>query len=100
MLIVTGYVLVAPSDAAAFVAGMAAFARTARARDGCLFFAVAPDGIEEGRMLVIERWREQAALDAHLAAGDTVAFVERWQGRMTGDVAKFDAANERALLDP
>ncbi len=100
MLIVTGYVHVPPADAAAFVEDVAAFARVARARDGCLFFAVAPDRTQEGRMLVAERWRDQAALDAHLSAEDTAAFVARWRARMTSDVAKFDAANERTILDP
>lgn len=100
MLIVIGYVHVPPADAAAFVEDIAAFARVARARDGCLFFALAPDGPQEGRMLVAERWRDQATLDAHLSAEDTAAFRARWQARMRSDVAKFDAANERALLDP
>ena len=97
MLIVTGYIHLAPPDVEEFVADMATFARTTRAREGCLFYAVAPDDPGSGRMLVVERWRDQAALDAHLAAGDTAAFVERWQGRMTSDLAKFDAGNERAL---
>ncbi|WP_102960349.1 putative quinol monooxygenase [Mangrovicella endophytica] len=98
MLIVTGYIHVAPSDAAAFLSEMAAFAEAARARDGCLFFAVAPEDIGEGRMLVAERWRDQAALTAHLGAEETAAFVARWQARMRDDIAKFDAANARTLM--
>ncbi|MCB8837247.1 putative quinol monooxygenase [Aurantimonas sp. VKM B-3413] len=97
MLIVNGYIHLAPSDVGQFVADMATFARTTRARDGCLFYAVAPDDPSTGRMLVAERWRDQAALDAHLSAYDTIAFVERWQGRMRSGLAKFDAGNERVL---
>ncbi|EKE69392.1 putative quinol monooxygenase [Celeribacter baekdonensis] len=98
MLIVTGYIHLAPADVAAFVEDIASFGRTTRARDGCLFYAVAPDDQVCGRMLVVERWRDQAALDAHLAADDTAALVARWQHRMTANLAKFDALNERALL--
>ena len=98
MLIVNGYIHLAPADIAAFVEDIAVFGRTARARDGCLFYAVAPDDMATGRMLVVERWRDQTALDAHLAADETASFVARWQDRMTASLAKFDALNERALL--
>lgn len=98
MLIVTGHIQLAPSDVASFISDMVAFGDAARARDGCLFFAVAPDNPQTGRILVVERWRDQAALDAHLAADDTAAFVSRWQGCMRNALTKFDASNERALM--
>ena len=44
-----------------------------------------------------DRWRDQPALTAHLEARDTLAFLNRWQGRMRGDIRKYDAMNERAL---
>lgn len=97
MLIVTGYIHLVPTDVAAFISDMAAFGRAARARDGCFFFAAAPEDRVAGRILVTERWRDQAALTAHLTAENTIAFVSQWQHRMTGDVAKFDAFNERGL---
>lgn len=100
MLIVTGYIHLAVHDVGAFVDDMATFAPAACARDGCLFFAVAPEEAATGPMLVAERWRDQAALDAHLAAEDTVAFVSRWGGRMGSDLAKFDASNQQPLLAP
>lgn len=36
---------------------------------------------------------------AQLDASETTAIVARWQGRMRGDVRKFDASNERGSLD-
>jgi hypothetical protein len=39
------------------------------------------------------------ALSAHLDAKETKAFVAQWQGRIRGDLRKFDAFNERGLLD-
>jgi len=100
MLIVTGYIHLSPADLTAFLGDMATFSSTTRARDGCLFFAVAPDDPQNGRLLVVEHWRDQAALTAHLAADDTKAFVESWQGRMRADLTKLDAANARALMTP
>lgn len=98
MLIVTGYVRLDPSDIREFATDVEVFARVTRARDGYLFYAVALDDPLAGRMLVVERWRDEAALTAHLEAPETVAFVGRWRGRMQGDVLKYDAANERQLV--
>ena len=100
MLIIVGHIYIEPADVAAFRAEMATFGEAARARYGCQFFAVALSDSAAGRMLVAERWRDQAALDAHLAAEETTAFVARWGSRIKSDVAKFDAANERGLMAP
>ena len=97
MLIVTGHVDVAPSDVEAFAADVAQLAILTRARDGCLSYGVALEDAAKGRMLVAERWRDQAALSNHLEAADSLAFVARWHGRMAGHVRKFDAGNERSL---
>lgn len=99
MLIVTGYMHVEPIDVAEFSVDIEALAIIARQRDGNLSYDVAVDDPLTGRMLVAERWRDQAALTAHLHAPDTVAFVGRWQGRMRGNIVKYDAMNERALMD-
>lgn len=99
MLIVMGHVQVDPSAVEEFAADIQALARSVRQREGNLTYAVAVDDQSKGRLLVAERWRDQASLSAHLDAPDTRAFVGKWQGRMTGDVRKYDAANERSLLD-
>ncbi len=99
MLIVTGYVHVEPSDVDAFTVDIQMLAQTSRQRDGNLSYAVAVDDRSAGRLLVVERWRDQQSLTAHLRAPDTLAFVRRWQSRMHGDILKYDAANERKLMD-
>jgi quinol monooxygenase YgiN len=99
MIIVMGYITLHPSDVPHFTADMQPFAATTRAEDGCLFFSATVEDAAAGRILVAERWRDQQALTAHLAAPATEAFVKRWAGRMTGEVLKFDATNERALQD-
>ncbi|MBS1184249.1 MAG: antibiotic biosynthesis monooxygenase [Proteobacteria bacterium] len=99
MIIVTGFVHVEPSDLSAFVADSQALARRSRQRDGNLSYAIAVDDRLAGRLLVVERWKDQPALTAHLETPDVQAFVARWQTRMRGDIVKYDAANERALME-
>ncbi len=99
MLIVTGYVNVDSADLAEFAAELKSLAAATRQRAGNISYDAALDDPETGRLLVAERWRDQAALTAHLEAEDTLAFVNRWQGRMRGDIRKYDASNERALGD-
>ena len=77
MLIVTGYVHVEPPDVAEFATDIQVLAHSAKQRDGGTFYAVAVDDRAAGRLLVVERWR----------------------GRMRGDLPKYDAANERTLFD-
>ena len=99
MLIVTGHVHVEPSGMDAFTTDIQALARSSRQRDGNLLYVVAVDDEGAGRLLVVERWRDQASLTAHLHAPDTLEFVERWQGRMRAEIFKYDAVNERTLMD-
>lgn len=66
MLIVTGYVRLDPADVETFATDIETLIDITRARDGCLFYAVALDDQLAGRMLVVERWRDQAALTALL----------------------------------
>ncbi len=94
-----GYIHLDPSDVNEFVIDMYAFTRSTNAEDGCLFFAAALDDAPAGRMLITERWQNQNSLTAHLQTPDTAAFVEKWASRMKGDVLKFDASNERSLME-
>jgi quinol monooxygenase YgiN len=99
MIIVMGCVQVEAPDAAQFLSDVQPLARATRAREGCLFYSVATEDAAAGRMLVVQRWRDQTPLTAHLEASDTVAFVEQWSSRMVGGLHKFDAINERTLMD-
>lgn len=98
MLIVTGYMHVDPSDLSRFHGDLQAIALVVRQRRGNLSYDAAIDDPEAGRLLVVERWRDQAALTGHLDAPELKAFVHRWQGKMQGDIRKYDACNERDLM--
>ncbi|WP_328590683.1 putative quinol monooxygenase [Kosakonia quasisacchari] len=74
-------------------------AQTVRKRAGNLSYDVAVEDLLAGRVLISERWKDQDALSVHLAAPHTRAFISRWQERMTAEILKYDALNERGLLD-
>ncbi|NEJ95964.1 putative quinol monooxygenase [Rhizobium ruizarguesonis] len=99
MLIITGYVQVDQTDVAQFIADLKELAIATRKRPGNIAYDAGIEDPIAGRLLISERWADQQALTAHLDAADTVAFVARWQGRMQSNVRKFDALNERGLMD-
>ncbi|EJC83247.1 hypothetical protein Rleg4DRAFT_7029 [Rhizobium leguminosarum bv. trifolii WSM2297] len=98
MLIVTGYMHIDPADLAEFLGALQVLAVATRQRAGNVSYDVAVTDPAAGRLLISERWSDQSALSAHLEAPDTQAFVARWQGRMEGDIRKYDAFNERDLI--
>jgi quinol monooxygenase YgiN len=67
MILVTGVFRVAPSDRDAFLDAAKAGMATSRAEDGCEEYVMAADPMEPDRVVLSERWRDRAALDAHLA---------------------------------
>lgn len=99
MLIVAGYTYVDPTDLEKFVADSRALLADARTEEGCLFISFTLDDPEAGSMLVLERWRDQAAHDAHLAKPEVVATFAKWAGKLGNEVRKYDAFNERPPLD-
>lgn len=99
MLIICGYVNIKPSDLPRFMADMNVLAQTVRKRAGNLSYDVAVVDHLAGSVLISERWQDQDALTAHLAAPHTRAFITHWQERMTAEILKYDAFNERGLVD-
>ena len=99
MLIITGHMHVDPADLAPFTADLKALATETRKRPGCISYDAVVEDPLLGRLLISERWADQAALSAHLQAADTIAFVRRWSGKMRGEIRKYDAFNERDIMD-
>jgi len=99
MLIIAGHVHVESSEIEEFVADARATMPVARAQDGCLFFSFTLDDPAVGTMLVLERWRDQAAVDAYLARPEVAALFRKWSDRMRSEVRKFDASNERSPIE-
>jgi quinol monooxygenase YgiN len=99
VVIVMGRFEVDPNERDAFLAGRQEIMRRSRAEAGCLEYTFAADPIEPGRVVLVERWLDQASLDGHLAAlraappspdGDGVS-------SRTTEILIYDAAGERRL---
>ena len=73
MVIVIGTFAVDPARRDEFLAERLERMRTSRAEAGCLEYTFASDPLDPGRVLLTERWADQAALDAHLAAPSSAA---------------------------
>lgn len=58
----------APADRDQFLADRREQTQTARGEQGCLDYAFSLDAYDAGRVRLIERWTDSAALGAHLAA--------------------------------
>lgn len=69
MIIVSGHLSVAPDEREAYLATCVEVVRRARARDGCLDFALSPDLLDPGRVNVLERWSDAQQLRAFRGAG-------------------------------
>ena len=97
MLIVAGHFVVDPGDQAAFVAGRAEAMRATRAEPGCLEYVMAVDPVDPSRVVLFERWADQASFDAHMAViaqGGSKATGPAPQGF---EVKIYDVAGERAF---
>jgi quinol monooxygenase YgiN len=99
MIILMGFIYLNPSDVSEFLADVQAITSSTKAERGCLFYAVTLNDASAGRMLVAERWQDEESLAAHLQAQETKTFLEKWASRMKSDVLRYDASNERSLLD-
>jgi quinol monooxygenase YgiN len=96
MLIVAGHFEVDPSDQTAFIAGRVESMTRTRGEAGCLEYAMTADPVDASRVLLFERWADQAAFDAHMAG---VANGPKSTGPAPKgfDVKIYDIAGERAF---
>jgi quinol monooxygenase YgiN len=65
-------------------AAMLAAQSDAREQDGCISFSFAAAVGEPGHFLVVERWRDRAAMEAHFRSPSFVAY----QAAITGLLAR------------
>lgn len=68
MIIVTGEVRFGTGEIERLKHAFAANIEATRAEDGCHIYAYAVDLADPNLLHVCERWRDQAAVDAHMAA--------------------------------
>lgn len=76
MIQINGTIIIDDSfDDQAFAA-VTAMMEATRQEDGCLEYTTARDLSDPHRLILLERWRDRAALDAHFASPHMAAFRE------------------------
>jgi len=94
MLIVAGHLQVDPAQRDAFVADCATAVEMARSAPGCLAFSVSADSVDPARVVVYERWEDEAQL---LAFRDTGPTDDQQTAVLDADVKRYTIA---AVGDP
>ncbi|MFI1461579.1 putative quinol monooxygenase [Nocardia carnea] len=94
MVIVAGYLLVAPEARDAYLAGCADVVGQARSAPGCLDFAISADLYEPGRINILERWESQDSVEAFRGSGTG---AEQSAAIIGAAVAEYDIAGIRSL---
>jgi quinol monooxygenase YgiN len=96
MLIVAGHFDIDPADRDAFLEARSPAMTTTRSEGGCLEYVMSADPIDPTRVVLFERWEDQASLDAHMAA---VAAAPRGGGPAPKgfSVKIYDIEQERAF---
>jgi quinol monooxygenase YgiN len=75
MLVLTAFIEVAPADRDAIRAALVDVITATRAEAGCDDYGCYEDTQQPGRFVFVERWRDQAALDHHLATPHMAAWM-------------------------
>ena len=74
MIIVMGHAKLAAGQIDQLQAEMATQIAATRAEDGCELYAFARDLVDPDTLIISERWRDQAAIDAHFHSPHMAVF--------------------------
>ncbi|WP_290060644.1 putative quinol monooxygenase [Amycolatopsis solani] len=69
MIIIAGWLAVAPEARDAYLAGCAEAVQLAREAPGCLDYALGADLLDDGRITVYERWESDEDLERFRGSG-------------------------------
>ncbi|MFI4975162.1 MAG: putative quinol monooxygenase [Caulobacterales bacterium] len=99
MLIVAGTVRVPQEKLDGLRPHMKQMMDASRAEDGCFAYGYAEDVSEPGLIHVYERWRDQAALDAHFQTEHMARWRAAWPSFGVSDrrLFAYEVASERSL---
>jgi len=98
MIILLGSARFAPGEARRLRPAMSRWAQTVRQRDGCLEYQMNQDVEDEDLLHVSERWRDEAAVDAHMA--DLAVLIEELAGADMEwlDLRAYTVSGSRVLM--
>lgn len=95
MIIVAGHLTVAASERAAYLNAVEDVNALARASAGCLDFEQVADPLEGDRIVIYERWIDDASLLAFRASDDPDTPQPTLPAILGADVAKYRIAESR-----
>jgi len=87
MILITGTVVVAPENRAAFLEASIHHVMLSRTEPGCISHGVHEDAMAPNTFVFVERWRDMAAVQEHFAkdySRETVAMLRRLAISTTG----------------
>jgi quinol monooxygenase YgiN len=93
MIIVSGYFEVDPAQRDGFITERHERMRTSRAEAGCFEYTFCADPLDAGKVLLFERWADQASLDAHLAGPSSPTSIAATRT----SIVLYDIAGERSF---
>jgi quinol monooxygenase YgiN len=96
-MLIVGVFEVDPSDRDAFITARHDTMRRSRGEPSCLEYTFAADPLEQGRVILYERWESQQALDTHLAALQEVPRPSSPAPKAVSIVV-YEVAHERTLV--
>lgn len=102
-MIVQGVFRVKPEERDAYLAASVETMKNSRAEAGCLEYVLAADPLDEGRVILSERWESAEDLDAHgqaLAARRKEAAERGEEARpapLSVQITVYEVASEQAL---
>jgi quinol monooxygenase YgiN len=101
VIIISGTFEFDPDQRDAYITSRHEGMRTSRAEPGCLEYTFSADPLEAGRVLLFERWADQAALDAHIggmrSAPRPPADAPRPPKPTSSSIVAYDVTGERPL---
>jgi quinol monooxygenase YgiN len=92
MLIVAGEFRVDPEQREEFLRSRMQSMRVARAEPGCVEYVFSADPLDPGRIVLFERWEDDDALAAHLAAARARPQASGGVHVISSSVVKYDIA--------
>ena len=74
MIVVMGYAKFGAGDIDRLLPALLTQVAATNAEDGCELYCFSRDVTEPDTMIISERWRDQAAIDAHMASAHMATF--------------------------
>lgn len=100
MIIVSGTATVAPGALDKARGAMERVIAATRKEEGCLFYSYGVDVLHQDTIIILDYWRDAAALAAHFTQPHMAAWMKTLGeiGVLSQDIKAYDVASERKLL--